>query len=714
MRKNDFHRNLLAVFLILIVTFLLSSCQGLVDAVIGSEDRPTTQQTTTNDVEKADKNSTDQLSGIISLPTSDATTFLKNCKVVNISEEVTLDGTTFEIEAPSDKLVHTFMVTDEDENVYLLARTMNGSDGEIALDVESSALALATLHPLFGPLYGSDFTTITNKIKWSAKYSAFYKEVEEAIKQHRNLFDGSNESLIAALDALYDDVLADVDLDIFNSSIPVATTRAKTKAPYSSPNIPSAFMYADITGNVLTLQCTGLTPSYYGTVKIAKTGETKSYTVTSRSDYGGMDIFKSYDQFDLGEKCPFTFTEEGEYYFNLSRTNLEATLDFYMRLANTILGIIGFDFGDQTVIREIATSIANALKDAGLTAMGPDQASFRDWFGIAYGVTLDYLRRDTSIIAQRGLFNGLRAYAMILGAAWNVYGRIKGVVNATARIAYLAAAPKEINFYLCYFNGIVETCSGVQLSIVSGNEQKGKAETKLEKPLKVKIEPLGGSKLSSNYSVKFEVVSGGGTLDTELVSKNIDNTAENYWTLGESGEQQVRVVVIDAITNKEISESVYFTATVENKNYYDYCPDENHPHMIDLGLPSGTKWACCNVGASKPEEFGGYYIPYDAPALNAPSSKQMEEMLAYCTFIATYLNGVKGLMFTGPNGAHIFLPSAGEIISGVGLIELGISGYYVTSDYDPLNFYEMPTFPISYYYGTESCPFHWSVRPVAK
>jgi hypothetical protein len=25
------------------------------------------------------------------------------------------------------------------------------------------------------------------------------------------------------------------------------------------------------------------------------------------------------------------------------------------------------------------------------------------------------------------------------------------------------------------------------------------------------------------------------------------------------------------------------------------CPDNNHPHMIDLGLPSGTKWACCNL-----------------------------------------------------------------------------------------------------------------------
>ena len=41
--------------------------------------------------------------------------------------------------------------------------------------------------------------------------------------------------------------------------------------------------------------------------------------------------------------------------------------------------------------------------------------------------------------------------------------------------------------------------------------------------------------------------------------------------------------------------------------FISICPDDNHPHMIDLGLSSGTKWACCNVGASKPEDYGGYY-----------------------------------------------------------------------------------------------------------
>ena len=127
------------------------------------------------------------------------------------------------------------------------------------------------------------------------------------------------------------------------------------------------------------------------------------------------------------------------------------------------------------------------------------------------------------------------------------------------------------------------------------------------------------------------------------------------------------------------------------------CPDANHPHMIDLGLPSGTKWACCNVGAQKPEDYGGYYAwgetvekssytsnnfldgkgtsydtgkdiagtQYDAATTNwgspwvMPSKEQMEELKNSCTSEWTTENGVNGRRFTGPNGASIFLPAAG-------------------------------------------------------
>ncbi len=34
---------------------------------------------------------------------------------------------------------------------------------------------------------------------------------------------------------------------------------------------------------------------------------------------------------------------------------------------------------------------------------------------------------------------------------------------------------------------------------------------------------------------------------------------------------------------------------------------ENGYEWVDLGLPSGTKWATCNVGANNPEDYGNYY-----------------------------------------------------------------------------------------------------------
>ena len=33
----------------------------------------------------------------------------------------------------------------------------------------------------------------------------------------------------------------------------------------------------------------------------------------------------------------------------------------------------------------------------------------------------------------------------------------------------------------------------------------------------------------------------------------------------------------------------------------------NGHEYVDLGLPSGLKWATCNVGANSPEEYGNYY-----------------------------------------------------------------------------------------------------------
>ena len=56
---------------------------------------------------------------------------------------------------------------------------------------------------------------------------------------------------------------------------------------------------------------------------------------------------------------------------------------------------------------------------------------------------------------------------------------------------------------------------------------------------------------------------------------------------------------------------------VWNYNVYDDCSKNGYKggyvpapadvQAVDLGLPSGIKWATCNVGAEKPEDYGNYY-----------------------------------------------------------------------------------------------------------
>ena len=147
---------------------------------------------------------------------------------------------------------------------------------------------------------------------------------------------------------------------------------------------------------------------------------------------------------------------------------------------------------------------------------------------------------------------------------------------------------------------------------------------------------------------------------------------------------------------------VWKSGTFTTGNSVGICPDQHHPHMIDLGLPSGKKWACCNVGASSPEKYGGFYAwgetseknvydwstyiycdgswetcydigddisgtNYDVAHVHGkwggnwrmPNMSEAKELFSYCSHEETYYNGVNGYMFTGLNGNSIFIPAAG-------------------------------------------------------
>lgn len=158
---------------------------------------------------------------------------------------------------------------------------------------------------------------------------------------------------------------------------------------------------------------------------------------------------------------------------------------------------------------------------------------------------------------------------------------------------------------------------------------------------------------------------------------------------------------------------------------------------VDLGIvltrPDGTTypvfWAECNVGASKPEEFGDFFAwgetstktsfspanyqwksgyphaelaPEDdaayvnmGPQWRTPSKEQLQALRRECRWEKATLNGVTGYYVIGKNDNKIFLPFAGYMYysDNQGVIssgnwwsrsrnqESGVNIYYMGIDY---------------------------------
>ena len=113
---------------------------------------------------------------------------------------------------------------------------------------------------------------------------------------------------------------------------------------------------------------------------------------------------------------------------------------------------------------------------------------------------------------------------------------------------------------------------------------------------------------------------------------------------------------------------------------------------VDLGLPSGTRWATCNLGTDEVDQSGDHYRwgatksffksdvyakrdvqkdissddDYDAataswgPCWYIPSAADFVELIENCTWEWTNIGRSKGLKVTSKiNGKYIFLPAAG-------------------------------------------------------
>lgn len=155
-----------------------------------------------------------------------------------------------------------------------------------------------------------------------------------------------------------------------------------------------------------------------------------------------------------------------------------------------------------------------------------------------------------------------------------------------------------------------------------------------------------------------------------------------FWEKNKIDNSNRVEAIYDSNGNRKLS-TVKITKAPSSPTGY-----ENGHGYVDLGLPSGTKWATTDLGASSPTEEGDIFrwgevtptskdVPYDksneeleelpvskdAARFNwkgswrIPSSEEYEELEDNCTFLEGYYNNVYGMQVTGPNGNSIFLPT---------------------------------------------------------
>ena len=201
----------------------------------------------------------------------------------------------------------------------------------------------------------------------------------------------------------------------------------------------------------------------------------------------------------------------------------------------------------------------------------------------------------------------------------------------------------------------------------------------------------------------------------------------------------VGVLNVPNVSFVDEDSSVRYLLELDTYNGYEY---------VDLGLPSGLKWATCNVGASSPEQAGLYFAwgettgytaeqvksgersfddaSYTGPSVSSnltleqdaahvnlggtwrmPTKDEYQELLDNCDAVWTddyNGTGVAGRVFTSKvNGNSVFFPAAG-LCTGSSMNGVGSLGYDWSASWDS----EFYAWFLLFYSGTQD--MHYGSR----
>ena len=319
--------------------------------------------------------------------------------------------------------------------------------------------------------------------------------------------------------------------------------------------------------------------------------------------------------------------------------------------------------------------------------------------------------------------------------------------DSSAPLAYAVASSNNNLVFnnVCAILKITIPTTDNNVTITIGADQKMAGSCSLLNG-NLTIDPTNGSNVVTvgNYTNK---VKGGSIVYVAIAPGRYTN----FYVSAHNGRKE----------NRKNKADITFAANVIHNlgSFFIDSPVYGSHDYVDLGLPSGTLWATCNVGANSPEEYGNYYawgetepksyyhssnykwydsstssytkyvhntgwgsstseisleIEDDAARANwggdwrMPTLDEIKELnnSSYCTWTATTLNGVNGYQVTSKkNGKYIFLPAAGYRY-GSSLSNAGSYGYYWSS-----SLYSSDSFYACYlYFNSDSHNWYLSDR----
>lgn len=253
------------------------------------------------------------------------------------------------------------------------------------------------------------------------------------------------------------------------------------------------------------------------------------------------------------------------------------------------------------------------------------------------------------------------------------------------------------------------------------------------------------------------------------------NSTNGYWIIDEFLFKQDIVDGLTCLVEHDIDNcrKKYENVTIEkniegnNANATKECVNgliEEH-ESVNLGLPSGNKWAKCNIGASSEEEAGLYLAwgettikgkyfwdtykfckgnPYsffkygkdskygkiddlvelededDAAHIlwgsnwHLPTKEDMQELIDYCRWSLTMINQQIGWKVVGRNGNYIFLPAAGSATSSSlsGVNEYG--RYWTSTNEDTHSAFNLRFSREQFFVRDDTKFYGRNIRPVYK